>query len=144
MVEQDTIKLLRECDAGTKMGIASIDDVLEHVTRKEFYQLLTTCKQEHETLQGEIQKLLSKYHDEGKNPNPIAKSMSWMKTNVKLGMEESDGTIADLMTDGCNMGVKSLNRYLNQYQAADEVSKDIAKRLINLEEKLTIDIRKYL
>jgi hypothetical protein len=48
------------------------------------------------------------------------------------------------MTDGCNMGVKSLNRYLNQYEAADEVSKDITKRLINLEEKLTIDIRQYL
>jgi hypothetical protein len=59
-------------------------------------------------------------------------------------MEESDATIADLMTDGCNMGVKSLNRYLNQYEAADEVSKDITKRLINLEEKLTIDIRQYL
>jgi hypothetical protein len=48
------------------------------------------------------------------------------------------------MTDGCNMGVKSLNRYLNEYEAADEISKDIAKRLINLEEKLAIDIRKYL
>ena len=59
-------------------------------------------------------------------------------------MEESDATIAELMTDGCNMGVKSLNRYLNQYKAADEVSKDMAKRLINLEEKLAVDIRQYL
>ena len=48
------------------------------------------------------------------------------------------------MTDGCNMGVKSLNMYLNQYKAADEVSKDITKRLINLEQKLTEDIRKFL
>ena len=31
MVEQDTIKLLRECDAGVKMGISSIDDVLKYV-----------------------------------------------------------------------------------------------------------------
>ena len=45
-------------------------------------------------------------------------------------MNESDKTIADLMTDGCNMGVKSLNQYLNQYEAADEKKKDIAKRLI--------------
>ena len=29
MVEQDTIRLLRECDAGVKMGISSIDDVLD-------------------------------------------------------------------------------------------------------------------
>ena len=144
MIEQDTIKLLRECDAGIKMGIASIDDVLEHVKNEEFFKKLTICKEEHDKLQCEIQKLLDKYKDEGKNPNPIAKGMSWMKTNVKLGIEDSDGTIADLMTDGCNMGVKSLNRYLNQYKAADEVSKDITKRLINLEEKLAIDIRKYL
>ena len=144
MIEQDTIKLLRECDAGVKMGITSIDDVLSHVQKEDFYKKLTTCKEEHDKLQGEIQQLLGKYHDQGKNPNPIAKGMSRMKTNMKLGMEDTDATIADLMTDGCNMGVKSLNRYLNQYEAADEVSKDIAKRLINLEEQLTIDIRQYL
>ena len=144
MVEQDTIKLLRECDAGVKMGISSIDDVLEHVQKEEFRKKLTKCKQEHEDLQIKILQELEKYQDDGKNPNPIAKGMSWIKTNMKLTMEESDATISDLMTDGCNMGVKSLNRYLNQYEAADEVSKDMAKRLINLEEKLAVDIRQYL
>ena len=144
MVEQDTIKLLRECDAGVKMGIASIDDVLEWVHAQELKSLLSKCKGEHETLEQEIEHLLDGYHDDGKNPNPMAKGMSWMKTNVMLAMSETDATIADLMTDGCNMGVKSLNKYLNQYEAADEVSKDIAKRLINLEERLTVDIRDYL
>ena len=144
MIEQDTIKLLRECDAGTKMGIASISDVLDRVKQPSLREKLTACKQEHEKLQKEIDSLLNKYHDEGKNPNPIAKGMSWMKTNMKMTMEDRDATIADLMTDGCNMGVKSLNKYLNQYGAADEVSKDIAKRLINLEERLIIDIRQYL
>ena len=144
MVEQDTIKLLRECDAGVKMGTASIDDVVDHVKGDVFRQKLTTCKREHNQLQDEIQKLLDKYQDAGKNPNPMAKSMSHMKTSMKLTMEHTDATIADLMTDGCNMGVKSLNRYLNQYEAADERSKDIAKRLINLEEKLAVDIRQYL
>ena len=144
MIEQDTIKLLRECDAGIKMGVASIDDVQEYVGSQKLRKRLADCKDEHEQLNTEIQQLLSKYHDEGKNPNPIAKGMSWMKTTMKLGMEDSDATIADLMTDGCNMGVKSLNRYLNQYKAADEVSKDITKRLINLEEKLAIDLRGFL
>ena len=144
MVEQDTIKLLRECDAGAKMGIASIEDVLGHVEDKNLYQKLADCKSEHEQLQCKIQQLLGKYQDEGKNPNPIAKGMSWMKTNVKLGMEAADSTIADLMTDGCNIGIKSLNRYMNQYQAADEESKDIAKKLSKLEEKLVIEIRQYL
>lgn len=144
MIEKDTVRLLRECDAGIKMGIESIDDVLSKVENQKFYDALVKCKREHEELQGEIQGLLGDYQDRGKDPNPMAKTMSKMKTNMKLMMDESDATVAGLMTDGCNMGVKSLNKYLNQYEAADEVSKDITKRLINLEEKLTQDIRAYL
>ncbi len=144
MIEQDTIKLLRECDAGVKMGIASIDDVLSHVREESLFDRLTQCKQEHDKLQTEIQQMLDQYKDDGKNPNPIAKGMSWMKTNMKLTMEDSDAMIADLMTDGCNMGVKSLCRYLNQYKAADEKSKDITKKLIKLEETLSKDLQEYL
>ena len=144
MIEQDTVKLLRECDAGCRMGVSSIDDVLDYVQADRLKNRLTSCKAEHRKLEREIRSQLDRYHDDGKAPNPMAKSMSWVKTNMKLAMDESDATIADLMTDGCNMGVKSLNRYLNQYKAADEVSKDIAKRLINLEEKLAVDIRGYL
>ena len=144
MIEPDTIKLLRECDAGIKMGVASIDDVLEYVRSDKLRRRLADCRLEHEKLQRETERLLGEYHDDGKNPNPVAKGMSWIKTNAKLAMDNSDATIAELMTDGCNMGVKSLNRYLNQYQAADEVSKDITKRLIHLEEDLTEDIRSFL
>ena len=144
MIEQDTIKLLRECDAGIKMGVDSIGDVLNHVKNKNFRSVLTDCKVEHEKLQQEIDLLLKKYQDDGKAPSTIAKSMSRMKTTMKLAMEDTDASVAGLMTDGCNMGVKSLNQYLNQYKAADEVSKDITKRLINLEEQLTHDIRRYL
>lgn len=144
MVEADTIKLLRECDAGIKMGVASIDDVLDYIHDETFRKYLSDSKNQHDKLKEEIEVLLEEYHDDGKEPNPMAKSMSWMKTNMKLVMDESDETIADLMTDGCNMGVKSLHKYLNQYEAADEKTKDITKRLINLEEKLAIDIRRYL
>ena len=144
MVEQDTIRLLRECDAGIKMGISSIDDVLDHVHAESFQRSLVACKAEHEKLKEEIQGFLDRYHDDGKEPNPVAKSMAWIKTNAKMAANSSDETIADLLTDGCNMGVKSLNKFLNQYEAASEESKDITKRLINLEEKLAIDMRGFL
>ncbi|MBQ8858442.1 MAG: hypothetical protein IJ012_01465 [Clostridia bacterium] len=144
MIEQDTVKLLRECDAGIKMGVRSIDDVLSYVKKEDLKSCLSHCKKEHETLDRELQTQLDRFGDEGKDPNPVAKGMSWMKTNVKLAFEQSDHTVADLITDGCNMGVKSLSRYLNQYAAADEFSKDITKRLISLEEQLAKDIRAYL
>ena len=144
MIEQDTIKLLRECDAGIKMGVESIDDVLDYAHSDKLKKALSNCKEQHQKLKEEIDSELHRYHDKGKNPNPIAEGMSTMKTGMKLAMNDSDHTIASLITDGCNMGVKSLNRYLNQYKAADEVSKDITKRLINQEEQLAEEIRSFL
>ena len=144
MVEQDTIKLLRECDAGVKMGISSIGDVLDYVSSPQLKNLLQDSSEEHDGLKADLQGLLGEYHDEGKEPAAMAKGMSWLKTNVKLTVNESDSTVADLMTDGCNMGVKSLSRYLNKYQAADERSKDMAKRIISAEEQLSKDMRAFL
>ena len=144
MIEQDTIKLLRECDEGVKMGISSIEDVLSHVHSDALEKRLTDCKKEHETLSGELQQLLDRYRDEGKDPPAMASVMSEVMTKMKLMLHDSDAEIADLMTDGCNMGVKSLSKYLNQYAAADEASKGIARRLIAIEEALAVDLRGYL
>ena len=144
MENQDTIHLLKECDAGAKMAVASFDEVLDRVSDSDMKQLLIDSKDHHEKLGNEIHGLLNQYQSGEKDPNPMAKGMSWMKTNFKMATDASDNTIADLITDGCNMGVKSLNRYLNQYEAADEHIKDITKRLINLEQQLTNDVRGYL
>ena len=144
MAEHDTVKLLRECDAGIKMGVKSIDDVERYVKSESMKRMLSKCKAEHEKLEGEVEAMLTNYGDDGKEPSPIITGMSWIKTNMKLGMNHSDKTVADLMTDGCNMGVKSLSSYLNQYTEATESSKDIAKRLIKVEAELCENMRSYL
>ena len=113
MEHTDSVKLLKECDAGSKMAVASIDDVLEKVTNSELKDLLQESKEHHEKLGNEIHSILNERGKSEKDPNPVAKGMSWMKTNMKLGMDDSDATVADLITDGCNMGVKSLHKYIH-------------------------------
>ena len=144
MAINDTIKLLTECNSGIRMGVDSIDEALPSVKSTQLRQTLRTCKNEHETLGDETHAMLLELGDDGKDPNPIAKGMSWMKTNVKLAVSPKDSTVADLLTDGCNMGVKSLNKYLNEYSCAEQRAKDIAHRLINLEAKLATDLSAYL
>ena len=144
MKQEDTIRLLQECNAGIKMGVASIDEVINRVENENFRTLLFTEKQTHENLGTEPSQIWYNYGDSGKEPNPVAKTMSWMKTNVKTAVEPGDRTIADLITDGCNMGVKSLHRYLNQYKDAEQNVKDIANRLIQSERNLTEGAAQYL
>lgn len=144
MIEQDTIRLLRECDAGIKMGVSAIDEVMKYAGSDELKKRLTKGMKENERIKTDLNKLLEKYHDSGKKPDPISKGMAWVKTNMKLVMNESDEVIADLITDGCNMGVKSICKYLNKYQTADESSKNLAKSLVKYEEKLAVDMRRFL
>lgn len=140
----DSVRLLRECNAGIKMGIAAIDDVLPKVKDTRLKTLLTEMKADHESLETDTQRLLATYHDPDKEPSPIAKGMSWLKTNVKMMTSPRDETVADLMTDGCHMGIKSLSRYLNQYTAADGEVQHVTRRLIDLEENMAESLRRYL
>ena len=47
MEHTDSVKLLKECDAGSKMAVASIDDVLEKVTNSELKDLLQESNEHH-------------------------------------------------------------------------------------------------
>ena len=144
MIEQDTVRLLRECDAGAKMGVDAFEDVLSRVRDGKLKSLLADSKAEHETLSHEIKDQLHRFQDQGKEPPAMASAMSWLKTQGALMMDPADHTIADLMTDGCDMGVKSLSKYLNKYEAADEKSKDCAKKLIAMEANLAQSLRPFL
>ena len=144
MNHEETVKLLRECNAGIKMGLSSIDEVLPRIKDDQFKNILESGKEEHSRLGDETHKLLDQYRDDDKEPSPIAKGMSWVMTNVKMVANPTDSAIADLMTDGCNMGVKSLSRYLNQYPTADDRVVQLTNRLIRLEEDMACDMRTYL
>lgn len=144
MIEHDTIELLRECDAGVQMGISAIDEVRDHAKDARFREMIDGYRREYAALQNEMQGVLHDYRDEGKEPNPLAKGMAFLKTNVMLAVKESDEEIADLLTDGCNMGIKSINKYLNQYGGADGRAEDFARRLIELQDRQLKELRAYL
>ena len=146
MIEKDTVRLLRECDSGVRMGLSSLREVKNRVESRSLRQVLAECEKEHEAIQSDIDSLLAKCRDHGKKPNGLALLMSRAKTEASLLIHggKRDATVASLMTDGCNMGVKSLSRYLNQYKACSEDAKDTAKRLVSSEERLAKACRAYL
>ncbi len=144
MSTEQTIKLLQEVNSGTQMAVDAIDEILEKVQDQKLADILSKSKTDHEKLGDETHALLQNYNDPPKDPGMIAKGMSWLKTNTKMMMDESDRTVADLITDGCNMGIKTICRHLNDYPDAGENVKKMAKELIRLEEDLRQALRDYL
>ena len=144
MPNDDTIKLLRECSAGTEMAIASIHDVMPYAKSDSIKKLLDEYLKKHQTLRDEIAQKLATYHDDKKSPHRIAQAMSWMKIHVNLLVHATDQEIAKLMKDGCNMGIKSLKEYLQQYLAASSDAKKLAERLITIERDFYDALEHYI
>ena len=143
-MNNDTIALLKECDSGTKTAVNSIKEVLDNTNSQHLLKLLTDNLREHESIGDKIHTLLNECGEKGKDPNPMARMMSWVKINIKMLERAEDKNIAHLMFDGCSMGVKQLSEYLNKYSDADEKSKALAERLIKLEEDLATELKSYL
>lgn len=141
---KDTVSLLKEVNSGVQMGVQGIIDVLDKIMDNNLKKILESSLNEHKRLGDETHKMLISYGEETKEAHPIAKEMAAIKTTMKMAVDENDETAADLISDGCHMGVKSLSKYLNQYKKAEEKAKDIAKKLISMEESLDIKLRAYL
>ena len=143
-MNHDTVSLLQECSAGVNMAVSAIDQVLESVENPALRQALTASRRTHDRLGQESRALLRAQGQEETHANAAAQSMSWLKTNWKLSLHPGDATVADLIVDGCNTGVKSLTRYQNQYPSASGQARSIAGQLIDAEEQLSVELRPYL
>ncbi len=144
MNKEETCKLLAECDAGIAMAISGIDDVLPMVTDKTMSITLRNSRKVHQDLAARTHSLIAQVGGKEKKPNPMAVTMSYLKTNLKMITSPGDQTIADVMVDGCNMGMKSLHRYQNRYPDADERAIQVADQLITEEKKLLRDMEHFL
>ncbi|MGN1090245.1 MAG: hypothetical protein ACI4Q6_07575 [Huintestinicola sp.] len=140
----DTRKLLRECDAGIKMGISSLDDVMNSVSDCRLEKLIKDGKKEHEQLRVRAENYLNRINDKGKAPNPIATAMSHAKTKTVTAFDKSDRAVARLVGKGCDMGVKSLGNYIEKYAAADQSCVQLADDIITAEKRLSESLEPYM
>ncbi len=142
--EKDTVALLKECGSGVRMGTESIRQVEDRIQSDAMRQQLVACRHKHERLGHRTDELLQKYGERPEEPDAMLRGMAWLKTNFKMMTEFSDSSAADVLTDGCNMGVKSLTKYLNDYPQAAPEARAITKELIALEEQTVQELQPYL
>lgn len=142
--ENDTVKILRECDSGVKMSVDSLNDAADRADNKELRDMLRSSISEHEQIGREINAMLEEKHASGKEPSMIAEAMSKIKIGAKMMVNDGDETTAKLMYDGCTMGVEKLSEYINMYPKAEPKAKNAAEKLIKCEQRLADALRQYL
>ncbi|CDE46058.1 putative uncharacterized protein [Clostridium sp. CAG:411] len=143
-MSKDTLELLKECNAGCKSATNSMEQVQAYVKDSQLRKIIEQYNKEHILIGDECHKILDKAGETEKDPSPMAKTFSWISTEIKMMINDDEKKIADIMVDGCNMGIKALSRYLNEYKEADKESRNLTKKLIRLEQDFMNDLLGYL
>lgn len=143
-MEEQTGKLLKECSSGCKMAINSLNQVRDFVKDEKLHQLLDEYDKKHKALEEDISRLLEKHGEQEKYPHPAAAAFSRITTDVKLMLHDDSSQIAKLLMDGCNMGIQSIGKFLNEYEEASSESRSLAKKLLHMDEQLMKELKPFL
>lgn len=144
MSQMETCQLLKECTSGIKMAIDAIHEVLPNVKSQTMKDKLSASEKEHKKLESEAENLLKQYRVESGEPGMMARGMAWMKTNLQMSVNPGDDTVANLMSTGCDMGIRNLYKALNDNTGASEGAKALVKKVIKVEEDLGKEMQEYL
>jgi hypothetical protein len=140
----DSINLLKECNAGCKSGTNSMEQVKPYIENEKLKSIINEYNDKHIKLGDECHQMLNEHNEGEKDPQVMAKAFSWISTEIKLWLDNDDHKIADMMFDGCNMGIKSISKYINKYEAASYESMNLAKQLVKIEQEFMNELLVYL
>ncbi|MGN0243229.1 MAG: hypothetical protein ACI4CT_04100 [Lachnospiraceae bacterium] len=143
-MNEDSRKLLEECTSGCTMAVESMKQVGEYVQDDTLGELFEKYREEHERIWQEANDMLGEAGEEEKEPGRMASAFSWLTAEMKLMMRDDNHQIAKLMMNGCNMGIQSISEHLNDYVAASDEARRIAKQLIRIEEEFMKNLREFL
>jgi hypothetical protein len=143
-MNEDTIKLLKECNAGCKTATNSMEQVKPFIKNETLKSIIDSYNDRHIQIGDECHLLLNQYGVDEKDPAMMTKAFSWMSTEMKLMVNDDSHKISEIMIDGCNMGIKSVSEYLNNYKNASEESISLAKRLVRLEQDFMNELLAFL
>lgn len=143
-MQEDTRNLLMECNKGCKMGIESMDQLLEYAKDEKLRKVLEEFRNKHEKLEDRSSIMLNELGKDEQSPGVMAKAFSWFSTEMKMMIEDDSSQIAKILMNGCNMGIQSICKFQNEYKEASGESKALAKDLVKTEEELMEKMKEFL
>lgn len=140
----DTARLLKESCRGCKYATESITIASDYAKDRKIKNLLDSYNSTHQHIKQKMQKEIHEAGlKEASHPSMPA-LMTKLHMNVSLSINPSSEKIADLMINGCSMGMKSISRLKNKHPHASAEAKALADELIRTEQDMIADMLPFL
>ncbi len=143
-MKSDDAAVLREIQKNTQMGMKAIDAIVPKVADDPFALHLSRQELKYSELHNKARQELLKGHEEEYRPTGFSDLMLKGSVYANTLLNTSTSHIAGLMIQGSNRGITEMCKALNHHENAGNRSTELAKELMDFEERSIEELKKYL
>ena len=143
MKKQDE-KILREIQKNANTGLLAIDAIMTNVKDRSMTKVLSRQSKMYSDFYEKATNQLSKDDERYYIQKDSKKIMMRAGIVMRTMMDHSNSHVAELMIQGTNMGLTDLCKSLNHNKNASKNIYDLAKDMMDMEEKCITTLRDYL
>ena len=143
-MKKDDREILKEIQKNTDMAIRAIDTISEKVHDDELRQELSKEKLLYSVIQNKATDRLQNERAEEYHASAMQDLM--LKGGIQMNTFTNCSTskIAELMIQGSNRGITSMWKSMNHHQNSGNLSMEVAKELVDFEQKSIARLKKFL
>lgn len=143
MKKQDK-EILREIQKGANTGMLAIDAIMTNIKDKNMLRELSRqsnmYSEFYERATGQLNSADERYYKNKDRKKIMMRSGIVMRTMF----DHSNSHVAELMIQGTNMGLTDMYKVMNHNKNASQSIHDLAKDMMDMEEKCITTLRDYL
>lgn len=143
-MKKDDQEILKEVQKNSSMAINAINTISEKVHDNALQQELSKQKLWYSVIQNKATDRLQNERAEEYHANAMQDLM--LKGGIQMNTFTNCSTskIAELMIQGSNRGITSMWKSMNHHQNSGNLSMEVAKELVDFEQKSIARLKKFL
>lgn len=143
-MKRDDAEILREVQKNTEMAIKAIKTVNEKVYDDDLAVQLSKQALKYSEIHNKALNRILEGKTEPYHSNNISEMMLVGGIHSNTMFNTSTSHIAEMMIQGSNRGITDMCKAMNHHERAENISLEIAKELMDFEEKNIERLKKYL
>lgn len=137
-------ELLNYIYQNSEMGKQSLETLIKSCTSEEFKSVLQNQISEYNKIYDEAKQRLQETNNEVKDIGSLLKISSYISINMNTMMDKTPSHMAEMIMQGCTMGIIDITRKIKDYKEKDKTILDLANKLLAFEEQSFQAFKKWI
>ncbi|HEY5561526.1 MAG TPA: hypothetical protein VIK72_07155 [Clostridiaceae bacterium] len=137
-------ELLNYIHQNSEMGKITINQLITISKDEAYKKMLQSQFDEYKMIFNLVDKKLKDNNKEAKDINTLSKMSSHFMINLKTLRYKTPAHISKMLIQGSTMGIIDITEKIKEYADADKEIVDLAKQLLDFEQRNVEECKKYL